>query len=233
MAGSAYVPSDSNSRVRNWMDQIEERLSVMETQQRLFNTSVKGGAIQVLRDEDAKLATNIGVGTYGQADGATRTAETLAFLDAGNNNVSFHLLLDEEHGWVTPKLPLNFVQDTFISTTAADYANIYKTHLVTTGMVIVVQYLVTCDSGTTGKTRLSLNGQPSDEITINPTEQKLCKFSWNITGKYGFGNNLPLRIQAYRVSGAGNVNVYAPDAAYMSALNMRTDATTGGIASGS
>lgn len=203
----------------------------METQQRLFNASVKGGAIQVLRDEDAALVANIGVGTYGAA-GIPRTAEVLSFLDASSGNVAFHFLLDEEYGWNMPRLHANFVPDTFIPVTSASHVNTWKTSLCITGKALVVQFTVTCDSGTTGKVRLDLSNQTSDEITINPSEQKFCKFSWNLTGKYDFGSDLTLRIQGLRVSGAGNVNVYSPDTCYAAALNTRSDATTGGVASG-
>lgn len=231
MAGNRfYVPSGDESRDKAWRLSMEERMDTVETQQRLFNASVKGGAIQVLRDEDAALVLNLGVGAYTQPSGTSRVAEILSFLDASNNNESFHMLLDEEHGWIAPRIPFNFVADTFIAVTSASYVNVWKAQIHTTGLALVLTFVVTCDSGVTGKVRLDLNGTSSDEITINPTEQKACRFTWNLTGKFGFSQDLTLRIQALRVSGAGNVNVYSPDNCHCAALNMRTDATTGGIA---
>jgi hypothetical protein len=208
---------------------MEERMHTLETQQRLFNASIKGGSLQVLRGEDAKLVANIGVGTYGST--IPRTAEIITFLDAGNNNTTFHLLLDEKYGWVLPRWHFNFVADTFIVVTSGSYINTWKTSLNITAQCLVVQLFITCDAGTTGKVRLDLNSRTTDEITINPSEQKFCKFSWDLRGKYDFGSDLTLRIQNFRVSGAGNVNVYAPDACYLTSAFDRSDMTTGGIAS--
>jgi hypothetical protein len=228
-----YVPTGDEARDKAWRLSMEERMNTLETQQRLFNASVKGGAIQVLRDEDARLALNMGVGSYQQPDGTIRTAETFSFVDASiASTTTFHMLLDEEHGWIVPRPQFNFVQDTFIPITSATYVNVWKSMISVTAKALVLVFLTTADASTVGKVRLNLNGIFSDEITINATEQKVCRFTWDLRNKFDFGDDLTLRIQALRVSGAGNVNVYSPDVCHMAAVNLRSDATTGGIAIG-
>lgn len=224
-----YVPSNDESRDKAWRLSMEQRMDNLETQQRLFNSSIKGGAIQVLRDSDAALAINLGVGGYSQPDNTVREAELLAFFDSDTGGGNFHMLVDEKYGWIAPRMQFNFSPDTFTPITSSSFVNVWKSQIHTAALCLVCSFLVTCDSGTVGKARLSLSGILSDEITINATEQKLCKFAWDLTGKYGYGLDLSLRVQAMRVSGTGNVNVYSPDVCHMAGLNMRTDKSTGGI----
>lgn len=221
MAKATFTPSGDNARLRSWMQSIEDRVETMETQQRLFNASVKGGAIVVL-DDDGKQVGRLGVGTYGTV--------TAPVLSVTSPEQAFHLLIDTKYGFVFPTFHSYMVQDTYVPITSASYVNVFKAIQYISGQALIFQTLVTADASTVGKVRLELGGTHyTDEITINGGEQKVCAFAWDLTNKVNIGTKHALKLQALRVSGTGNINVYAPDWTFTVAKNVRTDITPGGI----
>jgi hypothetical protein len=95
----------------------------------------------------------------------------------------------------------------------------------------LVELTVTTDAGTTGEVRLfapSVFGFPVTSVASIPAGvQRFVKFAWLVPGMV-IGANRPLfQVEARRTAGAGNVNVYYPDA-FMQISGFQFDADTTG-----
>lgn len=227
LQGRPFIPSDPAVRDRMWQEDVNNRLETLETAQGLRSASVKGGAITVWSRQNNQV-TRMGLGGYILPSGESREAIALA---ASTDDGRFHLLIDHEQGWAVPNIPYGFVQDTYVAVTSGSYVGTWKTGVVLTGHVVVCEFVVTCDSGTTGDVRLFLGERASNPISIAASQQKTCRFSWDVSEFYELGSRLKLSVQARRLTGTNNVNVYAPDFAFVAIQVARDDATTEGPAS--
>lgn len=226
MADDIYVPTDSDSQQYSWMSSVEERLDTLESEARLFRASVKGGAIVAYTD-DGKQVARLGTGKYPLPGGITREVPVLSATDP---NKGFHLLIDMEDGWVDPKFLYNFVEDTYIPVTSASFISTWKSGINIMGYGLVCRFIATADSGTTGEIKLNLNnGVESDVISLSAGTQKLCEFVWDLEDRVPFNSEMILRVYARRVSGANNINIYAPDRCYTTSNRIFTNISTGGV----
>ena len=227
MPEPVFVPSDGASAERAWMDQIEERLTSLESESRLFRASVKGGAIVAYTDDGTQVG-RLGVGSYTLAGGGSKTTPVLS---ATAPNLGFHLLIDMEDGWVDPKFQYNFVEDTFIPVTGTD-VNTWKSGINILGFGLICRFIASGDSGTTGEVYLHLNnGVESDRIPIPASSQILCEFVWDLEGRVPFNSEMILRVKASRLTGSNNINIYAPDRCFTTSNKIFTNMSTGGVPS--
>jgi len=221
---AGFTPNNDDSRMSSWMHSMEGRVEAMETQQRLFKSSIKGGAMTVY-DADLNQVGRLGVGSYGSVSSGTITNEVFAFSNPAGG---FHVLVDADEGWVFPKFSFNFAQDTFVAVTSGSFVNTWKSGVNIVGHGLELNFLVTADTATTGRVRLDLSGVLSDEITVAATEQKFIRYAWDLSTLFNFGASATLRIQGQRDTGTGNINVYSPDRCTISTLNQVVGATVGG-----
>lgn len=220
-----FSPTNPSAQERAWMQQVEDRLEQMETQQRLFNSSVKGGAITVY-DNDLKQVGRLGVGSYGLANGQVRSAPVLAVSNSENR---FQLLIDVEDGWAFPVFAYNWTIDSFIPVTSPSYVNTYKSTVNILGLGLFTQHILTADGGTNGTVKLNYGGIDSDEQTIVGGEQKVIQWAWDLTEVTNLHSVGQIRVQAKRTSGTGNINMYSPDFLLTRPITLLGSATPGGI----
>lgn len=219
-----FVPNNPDSRASNWMHTVEQRLEVMETQQRLFKSSVKGGAMTVY-DDDLNQVGRLGVGGYTTPDSISVTNPVFAM----NNPIGqFIALIDVDQGWLTPKFQYNFVADDFIPVAAASYANTWKSNININGHGLELRFLVTVDAATTGRVKLDLGGIDSDVVLVTALQQVVIRYAWDLTNIYTLGDSPTLRIRAQRDTGTGNINVYSPDRCFLTGVNQISGITAGG-----
>jgi len=225
MAENIYIPTDSDSQQYSWMSSIEERLDTLESEARLFRASVKGGAIVVYDDDDNQVG-RLGEGNYSPASGIKKEG---LFFAVSANETRFHFLIDTEEGWVRPSVCYNFVPDTFIPITDSSFVNVYKSGVNILGLGVYTRLVVGADSGTVGEVRLRIGGNFSAAHTIPAGTAKGYEFKWDLTNIIGLLDTELVRIQARRVSGAGNINVYAPDRIQFIAKSAVLGLTSNGI----
>lgn len=222
----AFTPNDPEARQKIRDDEIEARLQTLESAQGLRNASVKGGAITVWSKAN-KQVTRLGKGKY-IIGGNTREAVTLA---ASTDTGGFHLLIDNEEGWVEPLVSNTFVQDTYIPVTSAGFVSTWKSALTMLGTTLVCELVVSADASTVGNVKLNMAGLDTDAINCPAGIFTTCRFSWDLKDRVPLGGLHVVRVFAQRVSGAGNINVYSPQFVYAATKTRRNDATIGGIAS--
>lgn len=217
------------SRFRDWMKSVERRLSTMETQQRLFNASVKGGAIVAYNDAGNQVA-RLGRGSYGTTAG-TVTRDVLALSDSTGS--SFWLLLDTLRGLVYPSWPINMAQETaFELTPAAGTVSAWRGNAVMTSQVIVMTVYHLTQAGTTAEFWLDIDQVHQTNHYVSNTGGALhnMQFQWDITS-YGIAlsTNINVRLFCNITSGAGNLYLLQPETAYFSTIDYATGATVGGF----
>lgn len=225
-ARRGFISSDPDTREYLWKEEIRQRLETLESAQGLRNAAVKGGAVTVWNNQNDQIS-RFGKGQYNHA-GELRDTNGIAAVSAAG---VFHLLIDHEEGWLDPVLPFPFVPDTYVAVTSGSYVNTWKSLIHVFGTTIYCQFLVGVDASTTGDVKLNIAGIDSDVISCPAGVFTTCTFSWNLKDRISLADKYALRIKARRLTGTGNVNVYAPDSALSIPEFRRSDATIGGIAS--
>lgn len=223
--GDLFTPTASSSAVKSWMDHIEARLETMETQQRLRNSSVKGGALVAYTDDLVQVG-RLGKGSYSTPTGSI-TASTFAFSRPDSR---FHQLLDANDGWVEPKFLYNWSPETFQAVSSTSYTNTWRIAVNALAFGLVTDFLVACDVGTTGEALISVNGTDLDSFTIGSGAQVQQVYYIDMTNNIsGLGARVEVRTRARRTSGSGDVNVWLPGRTYITPLSQSTRFTEGGI----
>lgn len=227
-----FQPAGGDSRQASWQSSVEERLRTLETQQRLFSSSIKGGAM-VVYDDDQQQVARIGLGSFVGSSGA-REVPVFSFSEPTSGR--FHLLVDAEEGVLVPIRTIPWVEDTFIPVTSSSFQNTWKTYFSVDALILVVVLLIGADSGTTGEIQINLSGDAgasytaSGTYTIPASTLTTYTYIWDL-GELGIDFNTVAyaELEARRTSGAGNINVYNPLQCFLGARSQIPNATATGI----
>lgn len=206
------------SRFRDWMKSVERRLSTMETQQRLFNASVKGGAITAY-DDTLTQVVRLGVGAYSSNSGSITSPLFAVSDDTG----SFHVLIDTKRGWVYPNWAINFDLETNFTNNNTGGASLsaWKTTLAVVSRVLIVTVVVFPTGGANGELWLDLDAatHTTNHAVINNPAGQTVTFRWDVSSLgYFFGQNMTLRIYCKITNGTGQLLIPTPDNCFFSIL---------------
>ena len=117
----------------------------------------------------------------------------------------------------------------FVAVTGGAFAAIFSCRIeLVTNVKVRARVVVTCDVGSTGEFRLreQASGAVTNTVSIGSGGSISQTFSWDLTGSLVLGTGPSvIEFQARRVSGGGNVNVYAPMELILGGI---TGATSGG-----
>lgn len=221
-----FQPAGGESRQASWQSQIEERMRTLETQQRLFSSSIKGGAMVVYDDEEQQVA-RIGKGSF---TGSSGEREVPVFSFSEPTSGQFHFLVDAEEGFLVPIRTIHWVQDTFIQVTNGSFENTWKTYFTVDALILVCVILVGADSGTTGEIQLNLGGSTTTAYSIPASTLTTYTYLWDLS-EIGLNFNALayMELEARRLTGSGNINVYSPLQCYLGAKSQIPSATATGI----
>jgi hypothetical protein len=207
--GNIYTPKVSEAQFKSWMASIEERVRTLETQQRLFNASVKGGAI-VAYDNNLNQISRLGVGSYGTNSGTV----TRNVLSVTNSAHQFMLLIDNSTGWVYPVMSVNFTKEDNFSVNSTSPMSAWKSTITLFSMVLIVIVVVFPDSGFTGGIWLELGqgGPTTNHAVVNNPAGQTITFQWNLASLgVNPGTVHALRIWGQRTAGSGQMAIVTPD----------------------
>jgi hypothetical protein len=208
--GNIYTPKVNEAQFKAWMSSAEERLRTLETQQRLFNASVKGGAI-VAYDNALHQISRLGVGSY-STDSGLVTANVLSVTSATGE---FHMLIDNARGWVQPSMPINFSKEDNFSVNSTSPMSAWKATITLFTKVLLVDIVVFPDSGFTGGLWLELDqgGPTTNHAVINNPAGQTVNFLWDVSSLgFDFGSVKTLRVWGQRTAGSGQMAIVTPDA---------------------
>lgn len=223
----AFIPSDPNAQFSAWKQDVDERLRMLETSAPLTNSSIRGGALTV-KDADGVQTAKVGTGEWTDSDGGTISNTIFAINAEGSGGLLF--LLDAEHGIVSPVGVLNWNKGDFVVVTSGTYVNTWQTQFVLTGTVLRVNLVVAADAATTGDVKLLLNGVTSTAVhTVAASTALQYQFDWDLDGVVSLMQTNVVQIQARRLTGAGNINVYAPLTSIVLAGPLDLDAVADGV----
>ncbi|MEQ1675086.1 MAG: hypothetical protein ABL876_00215 [Chitinophagaceae bacterium] len=192
------------------MSSAEERLRTLETQQRLFNASVKGGAIVAYTDN---LVQIVRMGRIGYSSASVPIISD-GFAVSDDAGTSFHFLMDSHRGWVVPSMPITFVkEDNFAVNSALGPLSAWKATITILSDVLVVRVVAYPDSGIVGTIWLDIDSGPdTNHATISTGGGQLVEFLWDISSfGYAYGSVHILRLWGDITSGSGNMLIVNPD----------------------
>ncbi len=221
-----YIPPDEASQLLAYIKRLERRIEDLETGEPLRNSSLSGGAIAVFNDNNRQVG-RLGLGTRVSNSGVIERPVFAVSEDSVDNR--FLMLVDTVEGIIRPKQIVQFIEDTFVIVTSSSFTNVYKAFVAITSKIVYVKLIVNCPSGTTGEIRLELGTNFTDAISIPENSSASYEFKWDISSIMNFNSEVDLRVEARRVSGSGNLLVFAPDAAYFETPSRMVDATSTGI----
>ena len=183
---------------------IKRRLRAMEGAPQLQNSSLTGGKITALNDDEQRVAEfgSLVGGGYGIA---INDADTL-------NSV---LLVNDENGMRAPGVPWAFRDSTaFLAVTSGTFELTYRTFAaILASSSVEVTVVLATDVGTTGEVRMGVQGGPYAATQSIGSGANLT-FNWGWLHGLGFGlgsTGQHFVIEARRTGGAGNVYVFQPD----------------------
>jgi hypothetical protein len=212
----AFTPTTGEARFKAWMGALESRMVTLETQQRLFNASIKGGAI-VAYDDNLNQIVRLGVGGYNTTSGDI----TANVLSVTNNSGEFHLLIDNARGIIRPAWPLQWSkEDNFNVTPGMGSPSCWKITTTIACKVLVQDIVVFHNGGAVGEVWLDLDGlyQTHHASVSNPAGDTVS-FKWDISSLgYAFGQNAILRVYAHITNGIGSFDIPQPDGGFMAIL---------------
>lgn len=228
--GTLYTPKVNEAQFKSWMSSVEERLRTMETQQRLFNASIKGGAIVVFNDSEQRVAT-LGRVAYTTNSGPVETDA----LSVTNSVGGFHLVVDTVRGIVGPQFSINAWNkednpaDIYISGSTSD-ASAWKCTFTLTTNVLIGTIAAQTDPSTVAETWLEIDGTyATNHWVINPIGFTTHTFKWDLSSfNLGFGTVHTMRVMTKVTSGVGANYIYAPDTFYSAILEDYPTADSGG-----
>lgn len=223
----SFKPSGGTAQQASWVQSMERRMAALETQQRLFSSSVKGGALQVLTDDGAEVG-RFGLGSFSTYAGI-REVPVLSVQNSVDSN--FMLLIDTEEGWNSPYNCLTFQENTYVPVTNSSFVNCWKSVVSITAKVLYFSAICSADSATVGEIRLDMAGNQTDPITLAAGAFTPVLFKWDVSDLVSFSEVHFLGVQGRRVSGSGNVNIYSPNEVFLDVISNQPDATESGIPS--
>ena len=224
---SGYTPTGGAQAEASWMNSVEKRLAVMETQQRLVNSSVRGGAM-VVYDDELKQVWRAGRFAYSTTSGSVQS-EGMSINNKLEGENGFLLLIDSKEGWVVPQLRTNMVSTESVSTTSAGPINLFRGQMNVLGAVVRASFTIGAPSGTTVRGYLRM-GQVDAEDYYEVSDGTIrCDYSWDIRDFTSInGGAIDAAVRVERVSGSGNVYAFAPDYIHFTTLSGAVDATKTG-----
>lgn len=233
MSNSPTLPADVAAKLAD----LERRLDNLERSPRLPFSSTRGGAF-VFFDENGSPRWVMG-NVHVTGAGAIQTQEAYAVVGQGDGGATVFALRQGDRGIGLPIINLPMVRtNNFIVVTSGTFAS---THNVTVDFssweVINFETALGVDAATTGEIRLrdGITGQTTNAIQVVGPAIPIVRFAWLHPAACGSGDprgrsvTLGLNVEARRVSGAGNVNVYDSSRVQLSSLLATPDATTNGI----
>jgi hypothetical protein len=222
---------------------LKRRLANLERSSALSVSAIQDGRLRILDGDNVEVGRlgKLEDGTYGVAFLDADGAERVRLGQRGGGEFGIAALNDEgtitfdvgNEGLTRPAimLPISAVGSTSIVVTNATFTDTYQTFFgAVTHDALRLEVLVQTAVGTTAEVRLTESAglaQTSAVAIPSGNNSVRTQFNWAPGWTVGDLLNIQVKVQARRTSGAGNVNVYIPDYAFLAGASLIGATATG------